>query len=314
MENICTASRDVPVDQDLIEELRTAIYDYALKHPDEIDIEDLKNRVNSPEDLANNNVDVNNNKSGEWMLKRFLLFNKKNVELALQKCIETFKFRTTYRMSEFQLHNCLCTEFFEMQPIKMIGKDRTDNNVVIMKLKFYKKIPQFDYFVQRAVLYYFETVDREYELGKTDGLTLVIDCQEFGLSNVDLDLLQFVVKTVPENYLGLIKNYLIYEVPFLLRFVIKAVESWLPVITDNKGNKVKLFQVVNRKTIDDFIEASQREPSLNGTLVDKDGATVPDQVVPFINVAKQFEHIKSENVDKINEHIQELRKIALKAA
>lgn len=294
--------RDYDIPEEKIEQLRIRIFEYARNNPEEIDIEDLRSRVLAPEDLANNNVDTNNNTVTNWMLKRYLIASHKDVDVALTKMVEFFRFRTEFRMSQLTLTNCLPTEFYSINPILKQGVDREGNSILLIRLKFYKKIPQFDRFIMRGILYYFEQIDKDYEQGRCDGLCAVLDCTNFSLTNVDLDLLQFIIKTVPFHYYGLVRNVLIYETPFLLKYIFKVVETWLPSVTDKAtGKKRQMFHAVEKKTVEDYIEKSEIEAALS-----KKDEVIPKEAVPFMEMVKMVDGVKAENIDRINQHIQQL--------
>ena len=178
---------------------------------------------------------------------------------------------------------------------------------MVIRLKYYRKISQLDWLIKRALFYYFEQFDLDYEARRIDGVCIVIDCQEFGISNVDLDLLQFLVKQIPYSYYGLVRNVLVYELPFLLSYIVKIVESWLPTYTDKDGNKQKFFAVIGKKNIDEFIDNDQRPENLNGKLVLP--VTLPAEAHPFAEFVKQFNgQIKDANVIKISQHINQMTK------
>lgn len=297
-----TPHRDYDIPEEKVEELRRRIYDYARHNPEEIDLDDLRSRVLAPEDVANNNVDTNNNDITDWMLKRHLIAHRKDVEVATNKMVEFFRFRAEFRMSHLTLENCLPTEFFSINPILKQGVDREGNSILLIRLRFYKKIPQFDHLIKRGVMYYFEQIDKDYEQARCDGLCAVLDCSGFSLTNVDLDLLQFIVQTVPVFYFGLVRNVLIYEIPFLLKYLFKIVEGWMPSVVDKKtGKKRQMFASVTRKTIEEFIEREVIDEVLN-----KRSDVVPKNAVPFLEMVKMVEGVREENIDRINQHIQQL--------
>ncbi|KAH9420962.1 Motile sperm domain-containing protein 2 [Dermatophagoides pteronyssinus] len=309
--------RDVNVNQEDLEQLRKKIYDYVNNH-DDVDIEDVKKRItpiskteNSNNNDENNNNDIDNenddNKVRDWMLKRFLIAGHRNVDEAFEKFLYFFRFRHEFNVAKLTIDNVLPKEIFELQAIQKSGIDKQDNQIFIIRLKYYKKIAQLEWLIKRALFYYFEQLDLDYEHRHINGVCIVIDCQEFGISNVDLDLLQFLVKQIPYSYYGLVRNVLVYELPFLLSYIVKIVESWLPTYTDKDGNKQKFFAVIGKKNIDEFIDNDQRPKYLNGKLVFP--VTVPDNALPFTEFVKQFNgQIKDVNVIKISQHINQMTK------
>src|SRR5690606_29465274 len=105
------------------------------------------------------------------------------------------------------------------------------------------------------------------------GVTLLIDCAGIGMSSLDLDLLKFIVTSFSQYYPKLFDAIIIHELPFLLQYVFRLIQSWLP--EDDR----KFFHLTNKKTLTDFVAPSQLPSFLSGTNPDS-WRQVPDQVVP----------------------------------
>lgn len=296
--------REYDVDQTKIEQLRAKVFEYTKQHPAEIDIDDVKNRIVSPDDLANNNVDRNNNATTDWMLKRFLISAHKDVDAALKKIVEFFSFRKQFNMSQMRLENVLPSEFFQVQPFDCEGFDKDRNRVLTVRLKYYRKLPQFEVLIKRGIIYFAEQLDLQYEQGLCDGVCLVLDSQDFSVSNLDMDLLQFMVKQVPLSYAGLVKCMLVYELPFLMNYLFKVVEGWMPATVDKNGNKRKRYQSVSKKTIDEFIDVDQRPSFLNGKR--STSVAIPQTSVPFDQMIQEVRGIDEPNAKKIQEYMAQL--------
>ena len=298
--------RDYIVDQDKIEQLRVKVYEYARAHPDEIDMDDVRNRIVSPEDIANNNFDVNNNKITDWMLKRLLIAAHKDADAALEKFIEFFRFRAIHQVSKMKSENILPTEFFNINPFYWEGFDKERNRVFVIRLKYYKNLPQFDLVIKRGVLYFAEQMDLQYEQGLCDGVCLLLDCQDFSLINLNMDMLQFMLKQVPSLYRGIVRSVITYEIHYMLSYLIKVVQSWMPTPTtiDKEGNKRKLFCSIGKKEINDFVDPDQLPSYLNGTR--KPMLEAPDYALPFKQMARNVAGLEEKNVNKINEYLKEL--------
>lgn len=284
--------RNFTVDQKLIEEFRGKAYEYSLAHPDEIDIEDVKNRISSPEDVANNN------KNSDWMLKRILISSHKDVDTAMKNFIDFFRFRKQYRVSSFTMENVLPKEFFYVRALECYGHDKEGNTNFFIRLKYYKKIDQLDDCLKRGIVYYFEDMDLKYERGECDGALVFLDATDFSVSNINLDMLQFLVRTMPTYYSGLIRNILIHEIPFLLSYLLKVVEGWIPASTDSDGKKRKFFHSVNKKSVTQFLDKDQM-PDYSKN----DGSIkAPESTKPFMEIVPYF-NIEMKNAVKINEYL-----------
>lgn len=296
--------RDYDVDQEKIEQLRAKIFEFCAANPETVEIEDVKNRILSPDDVRNNNVDANNNQTTDWMLKRFLISSHKDVDAALQKFVEFFTFRKQFNMASMTVENVLPSEFFQIHPFDCDGFDKSGNRTFTVRLKYYRKLPQFENLIKRGIVYFSEQMDLQYEQGLCDGVCLILDAQDFSVTNLDMDMLQFIVKHTPTLYSGLIRCCLIYETPFLLSYLFKVVEGWLPSSTDKNGNKRKFFHAVTKKNIDEWIDADQRPDFLNGNRVVN--RAVPPSTLVFDQFVRNVNDIEEQNVKKIKEYLDQL--------
>lgn len=299
--------RDYDVPQEKIEQLRTKIFEYCAANPNTVEVEDVKNRILSPDDVQNNNVDANNNKTTDWMLKRFLISAHKDADAAFQKFIEFFTFRKQFNVASMTVENVFPSEFFQIHPFDCGGFDKNGNRCFTVRLKYYRKMPQFENFIKRGIVYFSEQMDLEYEQGAgllCDGVCLILDAQDFGVTNLDMDMLQFIVKHTPTFYSGLVRCCLIYETPFLLSYLFKVVEGWLPSSTDKDGNKRKFFHAVTKKNIHEWIDADQRPDFLNGSR--EVSKAVPPTSLPFEQFVLNVNGMEEQNVKKIKEYLDQL--------
>lgn len=85
---------------------------------------------------------------------------------------------------------------------------------------------------------------------------MLIDCSNIGIGNVDVDLLKFIVTSFSRYYPKLFDTILIHQLPFLLQYLFKLVQTWLP--EDDR----KFFHMSTRKTLNNFIATEQLPPFL----------------------------------------------------
>lgn len=89
------------------------------------------------------------------------------------------------------------------------------------------------------------------------------------MGNLDLDLLRFIVTTFTQYYPKLFDAILVHELPYLLQYVFKLVQSWLP------EEDRKFFHLTTKKTLRDFIGKEQLPSFLHGTNA-QPWSSVPD--------------------------------------
>src|SRR5699024_408328 len=98
---------------------------------------------------------------------------------ALEKFVEIFQFRTQWKVAELSLENTLPIEFFKVVPFIADGADRDGYRLFIIRLKFYRKINQFDVLIKRAMIYLVEQQDILFEKYQPfKGVCIFMDFQD----------------------------------------------------------------------------------------------------------------------------------------
>ena len=134
---------------------------------------------------------------------------------------------------------------------------------------------------------------------------MVIDCTNIGIANLDLDLLRFIVTTFSQYYPKLFDSIIVHELPYLLTYVFKLVQSWLP--EDDR----KFFHLTTRKSLTNHIDKSQLPNFLlNGTnparwdIVSKSSTVKILSATEFVTAAiaapdTNNEKLKPDSADKL---------------
>ena len=168
------------------------------------------------------------------------------------------------------------------------GKDKTDARLMIFRVKLSKKLKECLELTKKFIVDLFEIVDREKDNNK---LTLIFDCTDAELSNVDNDLLMFIISLLRNYYPIILNTVLVYELPSILNYVLKLVHSWLP------EDHQKCIDVITKKELNDYVEVDQLPDFLDGTC-HLPYTIVPKNVLSAHDLAKQLSISKS--ADKLN--------------
>lgn len=292
------------VDQQLIERLRSRVYEYARAHPNEIDLADVRSRIPETYEESKGQGKVH----PDLMLRRFLFFTKPpfDVEVALRKFVDFFTFRAKYGLAKMRVENTLPAEYFQMMPIIDQGVDRQGNKLLIGRLRFYRNLPQSNLIMKRAILFKTEQYDLQMENGHFSGLTVLFDLQGFNyFRDTNLELLHFSI-TIQAHYRGLINKALTYELPWAFNYLYKIFYSGLSKLLGI--NELSLF-LINEGSIDEHIEKNQRPTFLNGTFIQTEAT--PTNVLPLDTmierVSQELEiHIEKKNIRKMVDHMQQV--------
>lgn len=128
---------------------------------------------------------------------------------------------------------------------------------------------------------------------------MVIDCSSIGLTNLDLDLLKFIVTSFSQYYPKLFDAIIVHELPYLLTYVFKLVQGWLP------EEDRKFFHLSTKKTLTNFIATSELPSFLGGSNATS-WQMVPNGVLPAVQFV-QSKGLKAEATEKLkflNAHLK----------
>lgn len=291
------------IDANTIEELRRKVYEYTAAHPDEVDIEDVRSRIRPPNEAEN--VSGPAPAIPNWMLKRLLIAAKVpfNVDSAMEKFAEVFKFRAQWKVNSLTSANTLPVEFYKIVPFIAEGDDREGNRLMIIRLKHYKKLPQFELVIKRAMVYIVEKMDRLYEQEEPfKGVSILMDITDFNYFNVDLDLLYFIIH-LGFKYPGNVRNIFVYNLPFLLKTFLVVSQKMIDSLTPFKI--IKLTSI-DSKSITKYIAPEEIPDFLGGHRPVK-ANSVPVDAVSLEEMLHILEDlIEPANAKKIIDHVKEL--------
>jgi len=130
------------------------------------------------------------------------------------------------------------------------------------------------------------------------------DSEKAGLSNVDMDILNFMVNQITKNFpLGLAHVY-IYELPWILQAILKLVQSWIPPYYINSIVLVKKSDLSEKRSP---IDAKNLPKYLDGEC-ERKTTTVPKNCLTADQIG-ELNGISPSNVKKLQRHIDSHCKI-----
>lgn len=227
-------------------------------------------------------ADVETVQKNSWQVERFILEAKLNGENALKTMKTAMQWRHEQSVHQMTASD-FPAEYFQSGYIVRFGRDSAGATVIIFRANIHQKTSEWNDLLKRFFVYQIEQIDLCND-GK--GVTMVIDCAGIGLSNLDLDLLKFIVTSFSQYYPKLFDAIIVHELPYLLTYVFKLVQSWLP------EEDRKFFHLSTKKTLTNFISTSELPPFLGGSNA-SNWRMVPTGVVP----ALEFVQLKSLKVD-----------------
>ncbi|RNA36023.1 Motile sperm domain-containing 2 [Brachionus plicatilis] len=149
-------------------------------------------------------------------------------------------------------------ELFKKGAIFKRNEDIQCNPLLHFIIKVHKKDQFPAEQIYRCIAFFFE---KNYKFNTEDPIVLLIDMADAGYSNLDMDLIKFIVNCLKTYYPGLIDYMIVFQMPFIFNAAWKIIKNWLP------PQAMKLIKFVDKKSIREFVHESQLFVHMGGTVM-----------------------------------------------
>ena len=227
----------------------------------------------------------------DWEVHRYLLAADGDPKAGLKRLIDSMKWRkalAVWDMTETDFPK----EFFEML---RLGKARDGSTLIISRAQYYIPINEWRELFKKFFVFVMETLDK---MNTGKGLTVLVDCQDSGLSNVDFDFIMFLKPIQSKYYPGLLKLQLNCDIPWILTSISQVILSLMPAKTR------KLMTFVKRSQLTDYINEDNIPSYLGGTGISLMSWT-PSDCQSAEEVA-QNQSFSNKNLQKLVSHLRPL--------
>lgn len=256
----------------LTKELRDLIIEDIKADPKRFDPDDVKKVYND-----------------EWFVARYLLRVKLDVKSAHQMLRKALEFRNSPIISvkEFPEEFYMIGALFHYEP------DRKGNIPVYMRIRMNQKIPLVAKFLKSFL---FRVIEEADHIAGGKGIALVFDLQGAGFSNIDMDMLFFVVTTLVNYFPKGLSYMLVHELPWVMRSVWLVAKQWL---SEDHRDLVKFSDA---QTIYEYIEEKNLPDFMGGTCK-RDYRAVPSNAQTLVQAAKRWD-LNEEEVFRIRKKFE----------
>lgn len=190
-----------------------------------------------------NKHDIERLKKEDYQVSRYF---KEDTQTTIDAIKGVLEWRKAYNLSDLKEED-FPEEFRKSETFVTHGHDVENNVMVYIRVKLFKKGEHPIEEIKKYLAFLLDRVDRE---TRGDGWSLCFDCTDAGISNVDMELLKFVVQSLTNYFVENCRYVLIYEMPWILSSIWKIVKSWLP---QEQRDAVKF---ASKKEMSSFIEDS----------------------------------------------------------
>jgi len=138
----------------------------------------------------------------------------------------------------------------------MHNKDKDGKMLLVLAVKNHKRGEESMDDMKRVFLYYMERIDRLTNGGQ---MSLVFDCAGCGLKNMDMELIQYMIKVFSDYYPDVLNYILVFEMPWVLNAAWKVIKSWLP------AAGVKKIKFLTKSNLYEYVAEDQALVAWGGT-------------------------------------------------
>jgi len=175
-------------------------------------------------------------------------------ELACKMILETFKWRKEFGIDTINA-NSVSQALFEKGNVYSHNRDKDRKKLLTFSVGTHEKGKDNMKEMKSYFVYYLERLDREED---GDLITIVFDCRNAGLKNMDMEFIQFIIGVFKDYYPWMLNYILVFEMPWVLNAAWKVIKAWLPAAA------VKKIKFLNKNTMNEYIDDDNRRECWGG--------------------------------------------------
>jgi len=202
--------------------------------------------------------DIDSVRNNDAILHQYLEAKNSNIDESLKTLVTAMKWRKTFGVNHLNAAS-FPREYYQMGSLFTYGFNLKGAQMIVFRVKNNKKIKFWSDMLKKYIVYLIEKESLRFADHLNQGVCVVFDCNGAGISNVDIDLLSFIVQTFRDYYPTLLESVVIYELPFILKYVFQLVQSWLP-----KEHR-ELLHLVTKDDIHQYIANEELPDFMDGT-------------------------------------------------
>jgi len=169
------------------------------------------------------------------------------LETCIQCIISALKWRKAENVKSITSDK-LNPELKQKGSIYMKNKDNDGCPLLVFAMAKHKKGQHVDE-MKKLFIYYLERIESETNGGK---FSWTYECVGCGISNMDMDLIAFMIKCLEEYFPYNLNYILVIDMSWLLTAAWKIIKGWLP------PGDVKLIKFLSKSNIAEFIPEDQQ--------------------------------------------------------
>lgn len=199
--------------------------------------------------------DVKKIRESDDFCRKMIAHVRGDMELAHKVAAYSLRWRKYVKIADIKEEG-IPKAFFEQKAIYPYNKDKLGCYVLVLQNKNYTKNMADAIQVKQVFLYFLEKLYNDHGAKK---VTMLLDCSDAGLSNLDIDFTKFIFNVFLKRYPMGLGYVIVYDMPWLFNAAWKVIRSWM---MPEASERVKM---VNKTQITEFIDPKDLPVRMGGT-------------------------------------------------
>lgn len=223
-----------------------------------------------------------------WHARRWIKYAR-NLDNAFHMLKDTMRWRKSIDLNSLTYEH-FPREFYECGCLFEYGTDRKNRRVIYVKCRMFKPLSELNNLYDKFFAFVIDQCDKK---SGSNGVVLVYDVTDAGLSNVDMSNIKFMT-SLRDRFPLSSRRILIAGLPWVLAPVLKLVMSLIP------AREAAAFRVLNLDELSEHIEPEQIPLAIGGTCKTK-YTVIPAKARSII----EFEELSAGTASKLKKHTEQ---------
>ncbi|KAH6938172.1 hypothetical protein HPB50_007344 [Hyalomma asiaticum] len=196
--------------------------------------------------------DVQRIRENDDLCRRYVRHKELDIPAALTWAKNSLRWRKQSGIND-ATEECFPMEFFHAGTLVPYNTDKFGSHVLTLRVKNHRKDSSVVDEMRKYFAFFMDKIIFEKDSLR---VTVVFDCTDAGVSNVDMELVKFVVTVFKELYPWALGYIIVHNMPWILNAVWKIVKAMLPsegvqrVIFSSKDS---LLQYIDRRNLPKYM-------------------------------------------------------------
>ncbi|KAM9039547.1 motile sperm domain-containing protein 2 isoform X1 [Sarcophilus harrisii] len=199
--------------------------------------------------------DVEKLQQDDTWVESFLCWRHDVVDETLKMIDESFQWRKEFAVNDLN-ESTLPKWLFEVGAVYLHGYDKEGNKLFWFRVKFHTKDNKTILDKKKLVAFWLERYAKR-ENGKP--LTVMFDMSETGLSNIDMDIVRFIINCFKVYYPKYLTKIVVFDMPWIMNAAFKIVKGWLG------PEAVNMLKFTGKNEVQEHVSIEYLPPHMGGT-------------------------------------------------